>query len=143
MPTSRGTGETVSLVNATAELEAPTLPARSVTWAVSDLTPSAPRSALVTEKSTKPAAISPAVSTIVFAGVNDAPPIRSSIVSPARAPEVPSPTRNVVGARSSTKSRYPSESLDEPCSAGVKGALGAVTSLTNVMPVLTGPMLPA
>ena len=64
--------------------------------------PSPPRSALVTEKSTKSEPIWPALSTIALAGVNDTPPINSSIVSPTTAPDVPSPTRKVVGVRSST-----------------------------------------
>ena len=90
------------MVNVTAVLAAPTLPARSVTRAVNDLTPSAPRSTPVTEKSTKPAVILPAVSTADLAGANGRPPSSSSIVSPATAPDVPRPTRKVVGVRSST-----------------------------------------
>ena len=84
-----------------------------------------------------------AVSVTVFGVAKEALPRSNSTVSPLTAPDVLRPTRIMVAVAASAALRNPSESLVEPCSAGVDGALGAAISLVKAMGVLAGPMFPA
>ena len=135
-------GSTVSLMKTRSTLTRPALPATSITRAESVLAPSAPRLKLVTTKSTEPVTMSAAESTIRFAGVNDTPLTRSSSVSPATAPDVPSATRIAVEVSDSIRLSFPSASLVEPCSAGAPVGVGTPVSFVNERAPLVTPMLP-
>ena len=120
-------GAVVSSVKVTAPLAVPTLPASSVIRAVRLFTPSLPRSAASTVKSTPPAVMSAATNVTVLGVAKAAPPRRSSTVSPAAAnePVVGSVTRKTVLAASDAFIRLSPRS--PPCTASV-GAAGAVVS---------------
>ena len=98
-------GAVVSFTNGRAKLTVPGLPAASVTRAVIDFAPSAPRSVAETTKSTNVSEMLSALRSRVFAGANDAPPKSNSSVSPTTAPEVPRLTRITVEVPASANFR--------------------------------------
>ena len=125
-------GATVSSVKARAPLGT-LVPTRFLAVAVSDLAPSAPRSAAETVNVTKLLLMSLPVSTWVLAVANGDPPSSSSTVSPAIAPDVPRSTRIVVAVLTSLALSLPSASLLDPCSAGTAGGSSvSVTESENV-----------
>ncbi len=136
-------GGVTSFTNVKAAPAAPTLLARSVTRAVIDFAPSEPMSAVETIKSTNMSERFRADSTCVFGVANDAPPLRSSSVSPTTAPEPARLTRSTVEVAVSASDIHPSVvNLSEPRSDGLPGDDGAATSLINDSDPLTAPMLP-
>ena len=135
-------GACVSLRNVNAPLTTLT-PFTSVSRAARALLPSAPRSAVVTRKSTKPSTAFAGVNTTVFAVVNALPLRSRSTVSPAIAPVPLRPTRIQVAVAASAKFRLPSASLAVACSTGANGVGGDAVSLTNGSEPLWLPGLPA
>ena len=122
-------GAEVSKVKATDVLALLILPAMSVIFAVRDLAPSAPRSAFEIVKSMQPSEMLLSSRMTAFGVAKDAPPKRSSTLSPATALE-PVPgrvTRNEVVAADSAMFRYWSATLFVVCSV-TDGATGAVVS---------------
>ena len=129
-------GATRSLVKVMGRLPVLGLPATSVTLAVIDFTPSAPRSGVETGKSTYPAVMSAETSVFVLGTANAAPPRSSSTVSPLAAPDGPMLTRIVVAVAASVALRKLSANLVEPCSAGVAGADRGTVSSVNARAVV-------
>ena len=76
------------------------------------------------------------VSVLVLGVEKAAPPISSSTVSFAAAPDAPRLTRKVVLVVPSVMLRKLSESLVEPCSEGVPGAGRASVSSVNARAVV-------
>ena len=125
-------------------LAAPTLPATSITTAVSVFCPSLPRSAAATAMSTNPAAMSLGLKVTSLRAAKEAPFSSSSTWSPctAREPTCGSATRNSVLAASAAFMRPSSRSWLLPCSDSV-GAAGASVSSTKLTGALAEPRLPA
>ena len=135
-------GATVSFVKASTPLAA-LVALTSITVAVSDLAPSAPRSTPETVKSTEVFVMSVPVSTTRFGVANGTPPRSSSTVSPSIAPDAPSPTRIVVAVPDSAAFSRLSASFVVVSSTGARGAVGAIVSLMKSSAVPAGPTFPA
>ena len=137
------TGAEVSSVKLNAPLGALALPASSVITAVRLFAPSAPRSAFVKVKSTRPCDRWVSFSVTTLAVPKGCPPSRSSTLSPTAAnePDVGSVTRKLV-LWASFALRRPSARSVLPCSAST-GAAGAVTSSVKTRAALGVPTLPA